>query len=1319
MKKTTSKALSLLLALILVLSLLPAGAMAAEDTSVTPYVNSPTDASTQNPDHTPKLTYTQADGKDIPTDGYTYNTGDAATPIKVICTSDVTGGTYAYCWYTREKYGCSRAAGIYNQAEYTPATARGGEYKYYCKVEFTYEGITYTVNGDYTDPALVVTPVKVLATSAAKPSITKQPLSREYVLGEAPLSLELTAQRSTDGGKLSYQWFSSADNTTFSKIEGATAKSYTPAGSDKSTSSYYYCEVTNTVKSLNGKTYTASENSDTATISFKSLDELGANWQGKGTAAEPYRINNITELEHLRDMVNTKAVTFESYYFILENDITLPSEWVPIGALKNGANNSGGGANINPFSGVFDGGGKTITTANEGLPLFGYVREARICNLNISGKIAGYGLVNNYCVDYGADGNYSSGTGGSSEPGCPDTVDIDNVTLRSGSSTRCSGFIGGFASAANVVNISNSKIEANVVIGYDKSLNEIGSFAGNLNGTMTNCVSYATVYGKDYVGGLVGRKGEAIGPCKLANSSFQGKLEASGSYVGGIIGAGYYSSSAPNAPCISVRNCYVTGSVLGADFVGGIIGAEPAVKQCLANGVGYIQNNYFAGTLNATAQSPNVGGIIGHMRSLNRYNVISNNYYTENCGAKLGIGSLGSVDISDSRFCCFDDPTGAGAEKLAASATAAEFTDGTILNKLNAGVNSGKNWISAADGSKFPELGSKLCMVDFTVNASKSAYPGGSSLDVGGMTILARFSDGTTKAIDGNEVVFSGFNSLVKGYKTITAAYQNHTALFEVNVTTDPPTANPDTAFNVSFSLLGDSKHGEGGGIHTFKSGGLSTWLAPKVFTVSEGSTALDVLETALNEAGMSWSNKGGYISGITRSGVTLSEFDNGPNSGWMFLLNGNHPLLSVSEQLLKSGDTIIFHYTDDYNKEQGSEIWGGNDATPENSDATVMKPETTVTDGAASSTISSNEADKAVEAVKKSGEKELVIAPQVNGDVSKMTVSLPKTAVSNLADGTKAALTVDSKVAKISLSTAALSTISKQSGDNVSITAEKADTSKMSEENKKLVGNHPVYDFSVKVCENKVTEFGGTVTVSIPYTPQEGEDTDKITIYYIDKVGNPVEMTGAKYDPATKSIVFETTHFSTFAVVYDEARTLFRDVHKNDWFCEAVQFVTEKNLFNGTSATSFSPNTDMSRAMLVTVLHRLAGKPAPTKPASFSDVAAGEWYADAVAWAAENKIVSGNGNGFDPNGSITREALAAVLYRYAIFKGLDVGKTNDLARFNDAAKVSDWAQSAMKWSVGTGLIAGRTATALAPCGNAVRAEVAVMLRRFVTDIVR
>ncbi|MEG0035916.1 MAG: hypothetical protein RR743_04580, partial [Oscillospiraceae bacterium] len=432
MKKTTSKALSLLLALILALSLLPAGAMAAEDASVTLDVNSPTDASTQNPDHTPKLTYAQADGKDIPTDGYTYNTGDAAKPIKVICTSDVTGGTYAYCWYTREKYGCSRAAGIYNQAEYTPATARGGEYKYYCEVKFTYEGITYTVNGDYTDPALVVTPVKVFATSAAKPLITKQPLSREYVLGEAPLALELTAKYPTDGGKLSYQWFSSADNTTFSKIEGATAKSYTPAGSDKSTSSYYYCEVTSTVKSLNGKTYTASENSVTATISFKSLDELGANWQGKGTAAEPYRINDIKELEHLRDMVNTKAVTFESYYFILENDITLPSEWVPIGALKNGANNSGGGANINPFSGVFDGGGKTITTANEGLPLFGYVREARICNLNISGKIAGYGLVNNYCVDYGADGNYNSGTGGSSEPGCPDTVDIDNVTLKSG-----------------------------------------------------------------------------------------------------------------------------------------------------------------------------------------------------------------------------------------------------------------------------------------------------------------------------------------------------------------------------------------------------------------------------------------------------------------------------------------------------------------------------------------------------------------------------------------------------------------------------------------------------------------------------------------------------------------------------------------------------------------------------------------------------------------------------------------------------------------------------------------------------------------------
>ena len=180
-----------------------------------------------------------------------------------------------------------------------------------------------------------------------------------------------------------------------------------------------------------------------------------------------------------------------------------------------------------------------------------------------------------------------------------------------------------------------------------------------------------------------------------------------------------------------------------------------------------------------------------------------------------------------------------------------------------------------------------------------------------------------------------------------------------------------------------------------------------------------------------------------------------------------------------------------------------------------------------------------------------------------------------------------------------------------------------------------------------------------------------------------------------------------------------YTDVKESDWFYESVKFADQNGLFNGTSLTTFEPESDMTRAMLVTVLWRLDGKPAPKSANSFRDVPGGQWYTEPVAWAAENGIVNGVGdNKFDPEGNITREQMATILYRYAQFKGIDASKRGDLSVFPDGSKVEKWAKDAMQWTVAEKLIGGSDGMLL-PQGSATRAQVATILMRYVENIVK
>ena len=191
----------------------------------------------------------------------------------------------------------------------------------------------------------------------------------------------------------------------------------------------------------------------------------------------------------------------------------------------------------------------------------------------------------------------------------------------------------------------------------------------------------------------------------------------------------------------------------------------------------------------------------------------------------------------------------------------------------------------------------------------------------------------------------------------------------------------------------------------------------------------------------------------------------------------------------------------------------------------------------------------------------------------------------------------------------------------------------------------------------------------------------------------------------------------ATFVQASDVTGLPFIDVKESDWFYEAVQFAFESGMMNGTGGSSFQPNAMLSRSMIATILWRLEGSP-DGNPVRFTDVSDGQWYTEGVNWAAANDLVNGYGNStFGPKDDITREQMAAILYRYAQFKGYDCTVQGDLSRFADGGQTSDWARDAVVWAVDKGLLTGKGGGLLDPKGTATRVEVATILMRFVENI--
>ena len=269
----------------------------------------------------------------------------------------------------------------------------------------------------------------------------------------------------------------------------------------------------------------------------------------------------------------------------------------------------------------------------------------------------------------------------------------------------------------------------------------------------------------------------------------------------------------------------------------------------------------------------------------------------------------------------------------------------------------------------------------------------------------------------------------------------------------------------------------------------------------------------------------------------------------------------------------------------------------------------------------------------------------------------------------------------------------------------------------------NPNYKITIGDMENGTVTANPTAakagaTVTLTPVPDEGYALSTLTV--TDRFGDAVRVT----EQADGTYTFpmpngQVTVTATFVQVEEPAPTEpFVDVNEGDWFYDAVVYAYQNELMDGVGGNRFAPNSETTRAQLVTILYRLEGQPAVSGDLPFTDVEAGIWYTDAILWAAQNNIVNGvSDTEFAPGDDLTRQQLVTILYRYAEAKGYDVSASADLSGYPDADQVQDYAQPAMAWAVAENIIQGMEDGTLKPAGNASRAQIATILMRFCEDV--
>lgn len=331
------------------------------------------------------------------------------------------------------------------------------------------------------------------------------------------------------------------------------------------------------------------------------------------------------------------------------------------------------------------------------------------------------------------------------------------------------------------------------------------------------------------------------------------------------------------------------------------------------------------------------------------------------------------------------------------------------------------------------------------------------------------------------------------------------------------------------------------------------------------------------------------------------------------------------------------------------------------------------------------------------------------------LTATLTRSSLDSLVSAGVSSLEIGGSLVTVSFDKKALAEIQKQSTGNINIAI--APKTNLSNAAKKIIGTRPVYDITVGYGSGKtVSSFGGGIaTVSIPYTLGKNEAVGGLYAVYVDAKGNATRIAGSAYDANSGCVIFTTTHFSQYGIGYTAPTAKFTDISTH-WAKESIDYVVGRGLLSGSSETAFSPNSAMTRGMLVTALGRLAGvdTKAYTKN-SFTDVKADSAYRPYIEWAYSKSIIQGIGNSqFAPDRAITREEIAVIFANYAKATGYTLPITREASVYADASSIGSAYRDAVKAMQQAGIMMGGSDNKFNPKGNATRAEVSSMLGRYI-----
>lgn len=846
----------------------------------------------------------------------------------------------------------------------------------------------------------------------------------------------------------------------------------------------------------------------------------------------------------------------------------------------------------------------------------------------------------------------------------------------------CAGLFG-YINGGSVQNLGLADVNIN---GSDN----VGSLAGNLGGTAQYCYAIGDVNGNNYVGGLVGLNSGTVQYCYVS-----GNVKGNNEYVGGLVG--YLDSGA------KTENSCTTGTVSGCDWVGGVAGYVTGILQycysvAVVNGstlvggiAGYVESsgkvekciaiNPSAGNNGVSTIGRIVGENVGSLVSNYSFSGMKVNGQTISSGVS---GDINGEDISIGQIydMAFWKDSAGWSDSIWC------FQNGELPVLVNLSGQFKRN-IAGAAVEVTGDLTYTGSRVEPTVEVIFVGIPLIEGIDYDGVTFSNNTNTGTAKV----EVTGKGnFTGTISKEFTIAKAdppadvqrtievsekYQHN---YEVKLTELLPGVTGTLGTVEFYPAIDENNEGLLGTLN-YSSG--DTLILPVNAVSGVGKTAK--VKVKVESTNYDDFNIVLTVKTIAKQEVNISSEED-DSSGGRIIASPKTPKTIINI----SGNVVVTEATAE------ATIDSRGKATAAFSQAQV------------------NDAiDKAMKEAEKLGEgtkSNVVLKVEAPANVTTVQTSIPKEAVIKASKSGISSLTISTPIGDITFDSNALSTISKEAAGDIKSTISRVETSSLSPEAQRIIGGRPVFDITVTCGDKEISRFEGEVTVSVPYTPKEGEDINAIVIYHINASGELEAVSNCVYDPATGMVTFSTGHLSMYGVSYNKIR--FKDVAESAWYSKAVTFISAREIATGTGGGNFSPEAKLTRGQFMVMLMKACGiAPDPDAKDNFAD-AGNTYYTGYLAAAKRLDISKGVGNNmFEPEKYITNQEMVTMLYNGLKTTGRlpEVTAGKPLSGFADAGSIAPWAYEAMKAMAESGIIGGNGGK-LNPTGTTTRGEMAQVL---------